>query len=447
MKIEKILYSIGFFSVFLSSLTISSNIQSYYIEKKAINPLDIGIIWSISSIINGIFQPLIGYYSDKTKTKFFNCSKRFTWILFFSIPWLLSFYLLFNPINIGINVKYYFFIMINIWNLSDSVMIVNWFALLSEIFEKEDIKDMALLKYIFLTFGGLSGKTFPILLTNNFENNFFLTKLVLPIMSLLPILGYFLKIKNKPMTIEERKDEHKNISFFENIKLCFKLQSYRIFFFSQILFYGSNIITTIFLPLYLKYITGIKKNITIINHTLPPVLQMSIIISSFFLFGIIFSGITRIIISKIGTIRSYQFSCFSYSLLIVLSHLFIPTGFFPRLITNMILGSLTSGLRIIPDMFLNEIIVEDEYVNNIGRREGVFIGVNGICVQMGAMLQGSVSGFILSTFKYVPGKYDQSELAITGITVGYVFIPSIFNFLMGFLYYFFIINVKKNKIN
>jgi hypothetical protein len=83
----------------------------------------------------------------------------------------------------------------------------------------------------------------------------------------------------------------KKISFFDDIMLCFKNPSYRILFFSQILFHGSNLLTNVFLPIYLKYISKINKNIQIFNYQITPTIQISLIITSFFLMGIFFSGI------------------------------------------------------------------------------------------------------------------------------------------------------------
>jgi hypothetical protein len=77
----------------------------------------------------------------------------------------------------------------------------------------------------------------------------------------------------------------------------------------------------------------------------------------------------------IGNIKLFQYSCYLYFFILTISHFVLNEGFYPRFILNTILGTLIGPLRILPDIFLSDIIKEDEIVNNKGRRDGVFLGV------------------------------------------------------------------------
>jgi Na+/melibiose symporter-like transporter len=53
------------------------------------------------------------------------------------------------------------------------------------------------------------------------------------------------------------------------------------------------------------------------------------------------------------------------------------------------------------------------------------------------MLQGIISAYLLSNFEYNPNLRYQSNKSNFGIFLGYIIIPSIFHFLMGFSFIFY----------
>ncbi|UTW54707.1 MFS transporter [Kordiimonas sp. SCSIO 12610] len=94
---KKLGYGSGDFGLNLFWQTIGFYLFFYYTEVIQISPSLVGVIFIIAGIWDAISDPIAGYVTERTKTKW---GSYRPYLLFGSIPLAISFVLLFHPINI-----------------------------------------------------------------------------------------------------------------------------------------------------------------------------------------------------------------------------------------------------------------------------------------------------------------------------------------------------------
>jgi Na+/melibiose symporter-like transporter len=246
----------------------------------------------------------------------------------------------------------------------------------------------------------------------------------------------FVFILSNFITPEKEVKKIEKESFFENIRLSLTLKSYSIFMGVHFCLNLSSMINVFYFPLYLKYVTKLTTSIFMFGYEINIITQQSLILLSFYILSIFATPIWSGISNRLGKVETLQITCLIYTVLLSVSF-FIPSGFYPILISTMVMGLFSSGFLLFPDAILSDIIDEDNYINKKGRRDGLFIGVRGIFLQIGNAVQGIICGFLLSNAGYVSGSEIQSDYVVFSINVGYNLIPGIFFIFMLFLLFIF----------
>lgn len=94
----KIGYALGDFGGSIAFQTVSLYVLFYFTDVFLIDPMAAGLIFFAAKIWNAVCDPLIGVFCDKTVSRF--GSKR-SFLLYYSIPLGLSFFLLFSSPTLG----------------------------------------------------------------------------------------------------------------------------------------------------------------------------------------------------------------------------------------------------------------------------------------------------------------------------------------------------------
>lgn len=136
---QKLLYAAGSLGVALSYQVFGTYIQFFYIDILGVKASLVGIGWSVYGIWNAVNDPLAGYWSDNTKTRW---GRRIPWIAGVFIPVGLFFYLLWVPpsplIKGGqIPLFVYFMAVVLIFDLLWTLVVLNWTALFPEMITDE----------------------------------------------------------------------------------------------------------------------------------------------------------------------------------------------------------------------------------------------------------------------------------------------------------------------
>ena len=89
-----ILYSIGNIAAGLLNAAFSTFIIFFYVDKLKMPAALIGIGMAIYGIWNAINDPILGYISDRTNTRW---GRRIPYIKFGAVPFVLAFFFVWTP--------------------------------------------------------------------------------------------------------------------------------------------------------------------------------------------------------------------------------------------------------------------------------------------------------------------------------------------------------------
>ncbi|MEQ9452440.1 MAG: MFS transporter [Pseudomonadales bacterium] len=108
-----VLYGLPEYAVYLGIIPLSLYLPFVYSKDLGLDLADVGLILMLSRICDVITDPLIGYLSDRTNTRF---GRRKPWIAAGSVVMMVSSYILFNPGTLGLTVN-------NVYLLTWSVLL------------------------------------------------------------------------------------------------------------------------------------------------------------------------------------------------------------------------------------------------------------------------------------------------------------------------------------
>ena len=188
------------------------------------------IIWSVWNAFN---DPILGYFSDRTHTKW---GRRRPWIMISFIPLSIIMFLLFTPpLPIGISNQIgnfvYFLIIIIIFEFFYTMYGLNVTSLFPEIFlSKKERTQANNIRAVYTILGLIVAFILPGLIIPDFTDPVYLTEfqifgIVAGIIVAITVI-IFLKFGPKEKK-EFQKDYEKAFSLFNSVKYCVKSKSFR----------------------------------------------------------------------------------------------------------------------------------------------------------------------------------------------------------------------------
>jgi len=374
-----VFFSCGQLSDIISYQAFTFLIFTFYYSVIGINVGLITIGFIIWSIWNSINDPVLGYLSDRTHTKW---GRRIPYIMIALIPLALIMFLLFTPPkSIGITNEIsnfvYFFIIIIVFELFYTMYSLNLTSMFPETFisKEERIKGNNI-RQVFSIIGLVIAFILPSLFISDYSDPQYLNQYQsfgIVIMIIVIIFGIiFLKFgpKEKP----EFKDDYRNApAFINSIKTSLKSKSFMWYIPAEIAnWFVYGMLPTI-VPLYGKFVLHIEDTLLI-----------SLLLGLTFISAAIFITILwKPVVKRIGNRKAWMISM-SIWILTLLPIMFIDT-FILGMIVFFLIGIGLSGSLYIIDLVVSDIIDEDEINTNM-RREASYYGVNALFLRMTTVL-------------------------------------------------------------
>jgi len=363
------------------------------------------IIWSIWNMFN---DPLIGYLSDRTHTRW---GRRLPYIIVFFVPLALIMYFLFTPpLPIGpanqVGNFFYFLMIIIVFELFYTAFSLNYTSLFPEIFlsKKERTKGNNV-RQIFTIISLIFAFILPGLIISDFSaptaaalQEYQLFGIVAGI---IVVIGIIIFLLFGPRERPEFSGDYKEaFSLFKTIKFCLKSKSFRFFVIATLCnWFVFGMLPTI-IPLYAKFV---------LNET--DAFMASLLLGVAFLSATIFVTILwRPIVRRIGNRKAWMISMATWILSL------FPLMFIWELTQGMIvfflLGIGLSGSLYIIDLIVADIVDEDELATGM-RREAGYYGVNALIIRFSNVLVILAIGIIFDTvgWKTFDEGVDPSQVA------------------------------------
>jgi len=345
------------------------------------------IIWAVWNAFN---DPILGFFSDKTHTKF---GRRRPWIIAAFIPLSITLWLLYTPIlPIGIENQvgnfFYFLFIIVIFELFYTMFSLNATSMFPEVFISEQERTIANnFRQVFTILGLIVAFILPGLIIPDFTDAAYLTEYQIfgIIAGIVVAICAVVFLKSGPREKAEFKEDYKAaFGLFTSMKYCVKSKSFRWYIPAEIAnWFVYGILPTI-VPLYAKFVLGIED-----------AFMTSLLLGITFISAAIFMTILwKPLVRKVGNRKSWMISLIIW-MISLLPCLFI-SDMVSGIIVFFLIGIGLSGSFYIIDLIVADIVDEDEVVTGI-RREAGYYGVNAFFLRFSNVLVILAIGTVLTT--------------------------------------------------
>jgi GPH family glycoside/pentoside/hexuronide:cation symporter len=175
-------------------------------------------------------------------------------------------------------------------------------------------------------------------------------------------------------------------------------------------------------PFFTKYIIGAGEQ------------EMSLLFAGMFVTAILLYPLWRWVALRLGSKSTLMVAVtlFVAFMLLVL----VVSNLTQALVWMLLVGSANSGINLVREILLSDVIDEDEL--HIGqRREGIYFGVNAFIERLAMVLVGGSTALVLNLSRYVPEMSPQPASVVLGLRLGMGLLPlaALVVFLVALRYY------------
>jgi len=369
--------------------TFTFLVFTFYFAVVQINITLITIGFIIWAFWNSFNDPMLGYLSDRTHTKF---GRRLPYIMIGIIPLGVIMFLLFTPIlPIGaanqLGNFIYFLIIIILFEFFYTMYSLNTTSLFPETFISKDDRIKANnVRQVFLILGLIVAFVLPGLFISDYTpdpgdsiainmalGEYQLFGIIAAIIVII-IGGIFIKFTPREKK-QFNEDYKKAPSFFNSIKMCLKSKSFMWYIPAEIANWFVYGILPTLIPLYAKAVLGIVDP-----------LMISLLMGAAFISSVIFiTFVWKPIVRRIGNRKAWMISMSSWILTLLPLMFLGPNMEILAIVVFFFIGLGLSGSFYIIDLVVSDIIDEDE-VNTGIRREAGYYGVNAFFLRLAIII-------------------------------------------------------------
>lgn len=395
---NRFLYSAGSLGVALSYQAFSAYIQFLYIDTLGIRAAWIGAVWALYGVWNAVNDPLSGYWSDRTRTRW---GRRIPWMAGSLVPLLITFYLLWLPFGGAtgpawseVRLLIYFLVIVLAFDFFWTVFVMNWTSLFPEMTSDERQRTgVSAWRQIFSIFGLLVGVALPPILAGADWSNRASMALLLTVVTAVSIVLGLAGSRERPEFAAEPSPP-----FMASMKAALRNRDFLFFLGANLMIQFVFLAMAASVPFYAKYVLRIQGPTTLFGITLDAELQNSLLLAAAFLAALPGMAIWWALARRFGAWRALRASCLLGAAAAI--YFFFPASFKAGLLGTTLFGLTLAGLLMLTDPLVADITDEDELQTG-ARREGMFFGMNGLIIRFAFVIQGLLTGLVFTLTGYV----------------------------------------------
>ncbi len=395
-KLRKICYSFGAVATALSYQAFSTYIIFFYVDTLRLRISLAAAAMLAYGIWNAINDPLAGFISDSTRTKW---GRRIPYILFGSIPFGLVYFLVWAPPFTYMNMTalfLYFLAVICLFDGLYSVVVLNWASLFPEMYPS--LKERAEVNSYRQTFG-MIGLIIGIALPPLIYNSIGWARMG-AIFGAVIAAAYLIALAGSKET--KRSTEKKALPLSAAVSATFRNIPFIAFVSSNLLIQYAFTMVLAIIPFYAKYVLVAGAAGTSL------ILAASMIVAMPMMF------VWRRLSAIFGA-RSCYMAAISIFVVALIPFLFIREVYL-AVASSGFMGIGLAGIILLSDVLISDVIDFDETRTGV-RREGMYFGMNAFVCRFAIAMEAASIGLVFSSTKYNPIIFTQAGEFLFGLRV------------------------------
>ena len=391
---SKIAYSVGSLSAALSYQAFAAYIAYFYERIVGLSVDYFSLAWAIYGVWNAINDPLAGFISDRTRTRW---GRRIPYMVFGAVPLGIFFALVWSPPT-G-SAQFYIFVyattMMCLFDGLYTFVILAWTSLFPEMYpSKEERGEVSGYRLIFSIVGLILAFLFPPIIGEKY--GWWVMGII---MGGITALGVLISVAGSAENLERLKKQEE-LPLKEGIITTLKNKPFLHFVFANLSVQYSYTLAAAVLPLYAELVLGLSQAMV----GLPLLVIILVAMFSVPLWNYLYK--------KTDGRRTLIFASVILGISLI-PYLFINT-FTEAIIIGIPTGVGLGGTLFISDPLISETIDYDEYLTG-KRREGAYYGMNALIIRLAVVMSAVTLGVVQNSTGFVPGTPIQPPSAIYGI--------------------------------
>ncbi|MFD0616923.1 MFS transporter [Paenibacillus sp. GCM10027629] len=375
------IYAFGMLAMMIPSQAFSSFYTYYYVDKLGLSIGLATLARTIFLIWDAVNQPMFGYWSDRTKTKY---GRRRPWIFFASPLFVLAFILVFSPPSNMSDTELFtwFLVVLIFYEAMATIIWVNYGALFPELFKGDRIRTKAsAIQQGFQILAILIGTALtPILFQAlGFSNMAIIYSIVFLVLMLL-----FLKFIKE----DEEASRGPQLKLKEAFKETLKNKPFWLVNISNSFAQTVNGLLSATIPFYAKYVLHIPEE------------QNTILFAAVFVSVIPLVGVWYWLLRKMDPVKGWRLSFIVYALAVI--SFWFGSNLTSGIIAGVIVGFGLAGFLVSPPM-VNSRIIDQDLAKTGSRREGIYTAVSGFIVRSSGLISALAFLIVGMIFGYESG--------------------------------------------
>jgi len=375
------IYAFGMLAMMIPSQAFSAYYSYYYVDKLGLGLGLATLARTIFLIWDAVNQPLFGYWSDRTNTKY---GRRRPW-LFIAVPFfMLAFILVFSPPQSlsEMGLFTWFLIALIFYEAVATVIWVNYGALFPELFKGDRLRTKAsAIQQGFQIVAILIGTALtPVLFkAMGFGSMSIIYSLVFAAL----MLVFLLNVKEDEEAAKAPQPKLK-----EAFKETLKNKPFWLVNISNSFAQTVNGLLSATIPFYAKYVLKIPED------------QNTILFAAVFVSVIPLVGVWYWLLRKMDPVKGWRWSFVVYALSVI--PLFFGNNLLTGIIAGIIVGFGLAGFLVSPPM-VNSRIIDLDVLKTGSRREGIYTAVSGFIVRSSGLISAVAFLIVGMIFGYESG--------------------------------------------
>lgn len=377
-------------------------IFAFYYSIVGIDLKYVTIIYVLWSIYNAFNDPILGGFSDKTRTRKFGGGRRRPWMIVAWIPLSLIMFFLFTPFSTYADhpvwVSIYFFVIICLFDTIYTMFSLNRTSLYPEMFRTDKEREEAGTgRRLMMIIGLILAMGLPTFIIGDLTDpaNHYKYWIAGAALGVIVFITAWINlkwgVKEPPLEHMEKID---TIGVFKSIWITLKNRKFLIFVLCSMMNWYIFALFPMIIPYFSKYVLGIHAGADWMaeNYGIYAALLLLVAFLSSAIGVLIWSKVDSLLGSKLGFILSQIYW------VLVLIPLFFVNNYFVALGIMALNGIGLGGSPYFIDRNISNIADDDELQTN-QRREASYYGVHALIIRLSGIL-AIVSIFIMLGSKW-----------------------------------------------